>query len=316
MKVNQKKLEEVFAMLPTVNVFLSNKEHSMAHTSSFSDVGGRDEDVFQNIKHIYITKDDCNVDMVIEKFYNLGTRTVIQLQIGGEQKPITDIIDDALHTAVLCEIARISSDYFKLVNYFTNLRNIVYILSPDNATELADKINQYITFVYWSRERRTESKGYIKDHYDLFRAGAFTPNKDVILDICDALDLYNILDNVEDIVPQETIYPINMQYINGKFSAEMVATISSACYKIKRFTCEERNISNIDIDSNDFVDEFIGKAFSEEAAELISRILIEYFMISIFAERTADGDILIKFVDGEDIVCLARITTTKETIIW
>ena len=52
MKINQKKLEEVVAILPNVNVFLSNKERSIGLASSFSDVGGRDDDAFQNIKAI------------------------------------------------------------------------------------------------------------------------------------------------------------------------------------------------------------------------------------------------------------------------
>lgn len=312
MKINQKKLEEVFAILPNVNIFLSNKERSIGLASSFSDVGGRDDDVFQNIKAIYMAKGDCNADITIERFYSLGTRTVIQLQIGGEQKPIADIINEALDTAVLCEMAKIFSDYFRLVNYFTNLKHIVYHL-VDKPDDILDKIDKYIDFAHWANEVESQ-KRLVYNQYKLFSVGEFIPPESHY--IVDALDLYNILNTDEGIVPQETVYPINMRYINGKFSAELAACISNACYKITSFTCEERNISNIDIDNNDFVDEYLDKVFTEEAAEFVSNILMEYFMISIFAERTADGDILIKFVDGEDIICLARITPTKETIIW
>ena len=312
MMINQKKLEEVFAMLPNVNVFLSNKERSIGFASSFSDVGGRDDDVFQNIKAIYMAKGDCNADIAIEKFYSLGTKTVIQLQIGGEQKPIADIINEALDTAVLCEIAKIFSDYFRLVNYFTNLKHIVYRL-VDRPDDILDRIDKYIDFACWAREIESQ-KRQVYNQYELFRVGGFIPPESH--SVLDALDLYNILNTDEGIVPQETIYPINMRYINGKFSAELAACISNACYKITSFTCEERDISNIDIDNDGFVDEYLSKVFTEEAVEFIYNILTEYFMISIFAERTADGDIIIKFVDGEDIVCLARITPTKETIIW
>lgn len=312
MMINQKKLEEVFAMLPNVNVFLSNKERSMGLASSFSDVGGRDDDVFQNIEAIYMAKGDCNADITIEKFYSLGTRTVIQLQIGGEQNPIADIISKALDTAVLCEIAKIFSDYFRLVNYFTNLKHIVYHL-VDKPDDILDKIDKYIDFAHWAREVESQ-KRLVYNQYELFRVGEFIPPESHT--IADALDLYNILNTDEGIVPQETVYPINMRYINGKFSAELAACISNACYKITSFTCEERDISNIDIDNDGFIDEYLSNVFTEEAVEFVYNILTEYFMISIFAERTADGDIIIKFVDGDDIVCLARITPTRETIIW
>lgn len=312
MMINQKKLEEVFAMLPNVNVFLSNKERTMGLASSFEDVGGRDDDVFNNIKNIYIAKGDCNEEIAIEKFYSLGTRTIIQLNVGGEQESISDIINGALDIAMLTEIAKIFSDYFRLVNYFTNLKHIVYRL-VDRPDDILDKIDKYIDFAYWAKDIESRKKD-VYTQYELFRVGEFIPPESH--SILDALDLYNILSTDEGIVPQETVYPINMKYINGKFISEIAACISNACYKITSFTCEERDISNIDIDNNGFVDEYLSKVFTEEAAEFVYNILVEYFMISIFAERTADGDILIKFVDGEDIVCLARITPTKETIIW
>lgn len=312
MMINQKKLKEIFTILPNVNVFLSNKERSVRFTSSFEDVGGRDDDVFQNIKAI--SKGDCNADIAIEKFYSLGRRTVIQLQIGGEQKAISDIINGALDAAMLTELAKIFFDRFRLVNYFTNLKHIVYRL-VDRPDDILDRIDKYIDFAYLAKEAESfGDKGHVYNLYKLFCAEEFIPPESD--DIADALDLYNILNTDEGIVPQETVYPINMRYINGKLSTEIVACISNACYKITSFTCEERDISNIDIDNNDFVDEYLSKVFTEETAEFVSNILTEYFMISIFAERTADGDIIIKFVDGEDIVCLARITPTKETIIW
>ena len=100
--LNQEKLERIFISCPTAKIFIENKERNVFCTSSLKDVGGRDNDVYDNIKYVY-NHGNLNKAINIKSFYRLGTSTMIQVKIesAASQENIYHIFQEALDTAIL-----------------------------------------------------------------------------------------------------------------------------------------------------------------------------------------------------------------------
>jgi galactitol-specific phosphotransferase system IIB component len=217
--LNGEKLERIFISCPTVKIFIENKERSVFYTSSLKDVGGRDNDVYDNIMYVY-DHGNLNKAINIKSFYRLGTSTMIQVKIesAASQENIYHIFQEALETAILSE-TDFGNNWYNIITFFENLKTIAYLLSDDESNlEIIKDIYRYLRFMqYISNEVDIK---LIKEKYDLFKARKIVPNDTP--PFCKLSNIVNILgDEAGGIMPRGNIYPINMMYEDNKFSTDI-----------------------------------------------------------------------------------------------
>lgn len=330
MMITEKHLEDVFALLPSVNVFLNDSERSLAFASSLKDVGGRDDDVFYNIRHVYHKKMN-RANISIESFYELGSKTIIQINIGGKQKPIEDIVKMALDTAFTSEIDNRQSDYFRLVNYYTTLKNIILTIYQNNAESVITIIEQYILFINYiiycikSDNDSTPNimvKQTIVDLYNKFIIGRYRYNPKYQFKVCSLIDLNDVLcldyefSEFDGNVLTRALYPINIQYRDNKIYLDVAGIITSDCFYVASFTRDGSDISNLITNMGTNIPEICNRVFTPKASATIKHSMPTYSNVCIDAKMVKNGDIIIKIFNEDCVICIARISPTSETIIW
>ena len=308
------KLERIFISCPTVKIFIENKERGVFYTSSLKDVGGRDNDVYDNIMYVY-DHGNLNKAINIKSFYRLGTSTMIQVKIesAASQENIYQIFQEALDTAILSE-TDFGNNWYNIITFFENLKTIAYLLGDGVFNfEIIKNIYRCLRFMqYISNEVDIK---LIKEKYDLFKARKIVPNDTP--PFCKLSNIVNILgDEAGGFIPRGNIYPINMMYEDNKFSTDIAGVISNACYRINKFDIDI-DIDEIDARNNTvFLEDFCDRVFSIGSAQILKRSLSKYMMLNIISNKNADGDIVIKFIDDKYIVALAKITPKSEIIVW
>lgn len=331
MMITEKHLEDVFALLPSVNVFLNDSERSLAFASSLKDVGGRDDDVLYNIRHV-CHKKMITANISIESFYELGSKTIIQINIGGVQKPIEDIVKMALDTAFTSEIDNLQSDYFRLVNYYTTLKNIILTIYQNNAESVITVIEQYILFInyiiYCLKSNNNDSttnlmaKQTIVDLYNKFIIGRYIYNPRYQFKVCSLIDLNDVLcldcefSEFDGNVLTRALYPINIQYRNNKIYLDVAGIITSDCFYVASFARDGSDISNLITNMGTNIHEICDRVFTPKASATIKHSIPTYSNGCIDAKMVKDGDIIIKIFNEDCVICIARISPKSETIIW
>ena len=334
MMITEKHLEDVFALLPSVNVFLNDSERSLAFASSLKDVGGRDDDVLYNIRHVCRKKNMNTANISIESFYELGSKTIIQINIGREQKPIEDVVKMALNTAFTSEIYNLQSDYFRLVNYYTTLKNIIFTIYRDNAKSVITMIEHYILFIdyiiyHFESDNKNSAitidlavKQTIIDLYNKFINGQYECNPEYKCKVCSLIDLNDVLcldcefSEFDGNVLTGAMYPINMQYIDNKIYLDVAGIITRDCFYVTSFTRDGSDISNLISNMGTDIHEICDRVFTPRASAIIKHSISAYSRGCIDAKMVKNGDIIIKIFNEDCVICIARISPKSETIIW
>jgi hypothetical protein len=329
--ITEKQLKDVFALLPSVNVFLNDSERSLAFASSLKDVGGRDDDVLYNIMYVRLKKKIINtVNISIEGFYELGSKTIIQISIGGDQKPIEDIVKMALDKAFISETSNLQSDYFRLVNYYTTLKNIIFAIYGDNAKSVITMIEHYILIVdhiiYYLKSNNNDTdltiKQTISDLYNKFINGRYICNPWYQSKVCSLRDLTDALgpdcelSEFDDNVLTKALYPINIQYRDNKICLDVAGIITCDCFYVNSYTRDGSDISNLITNMGTNIHEICDRVFTRGASAIIRHSISAYSNVCIDAKMVKNGDIIIKIFNEDCVICIARISPKSETIIW